>query len=81
MASAAPVSTPELPGSVFYDVAKGMACREENEAGHAFSNQYTCKGEIREYIFPNGQKVEILVKAKVPRKVSDEQQEGGHDCA
>ena len=81
MAPTSPVSTPALTGSVFYDVAKGMACMVENEAGHAFSNQYTCKGEIREYMFPNGQKVEILVKAKVPRQVADEQHEGGHEYA
>ena len=58
-----------------------MACMVENEAGHAFSNQYTSKGEIREYIFPNGKKVELLVKAKVPRQVGDEHPEEGHDCA
>jgi hypothetical protein len=79
MSPPSPVSTPTsvttLTGSVFYDVAKGMACMVENEAGHAFSNQYTSKGEIREYIFPNGKKVELLVKAKVPRQVGDEHPE------
>jgi hypothetical protein len=56
-----PVSDQKEHGNAFYDVCKGMACLVD-ECGHAFSNQYTCKGELREYTFYNGTKAELFVK-------------------
>lgn len=49
-------------GNAFFDVSRGMACLVD-EQGHIFSNQYTCQGELREYRFPDGQRVKLVVKA------------------
>ena len=49
-------------GNAFFDVSCGMACLVD-EQGHMFSNQYTCQWELREYRFPDGQRVKLVVKA------------------